>query len=178
MLDGDYVYLEVIPTDNEALLLNDVITTPVQYVAITNFHSSGKKLEFEDFTLNGIRSNFYTQSGAYYYSGEYLNQSINLNFTAINPRDDELLIPGEEPFYSGTRYILSCSTGVLATGFQDSLDFNFINEYEQRDLDFQFILEDVYNSGTTGFINLKKPTIVQPSVLIARTQIVSVPLLM
>ena len=50
LLDGDYVYLEVIPTDNEALLLNDVITTPVQYVAITNFHSSGKKLEFEDFT--------------------------------------------------------------------------------------------------------------------------------
>lgn len=159
LLDGDYVYLEVIPTDGEALLLNDVITTSLQYVPITNFHNTNdKKIEYNGININGVTQSFLKQEdGSYYFSGQYIEQSIDINLSAINPRDNEILVPGEEPFYSGISYEVSCTTGVVASGFQESLDFLFYNNYEQRDLGFKFVLEDVYNSGTTGLINLSKP---------------------
>ena len=157
LFDGDSVYLEVIPTDNEALLLNDVITTSTQNVAITNFHNQLKKIEYSNFYLNGSEESFYKQNGAYYFSGQYIEKNIDIDLSAINPRDSELLDPSDEPFYSGIDYLVSTPTGIVESGSQRELSFIFPNDYNQRNLDFTFVLQDVYNSGTTGFLHLEKP---------------------
>jgi hypothetical protein len=103
LFEGDQVRLEIIPSLDEALFVDDTIFTETQSVPIANFNNSGVYFTFDNLLVDGSSNNFTEVNSKYYFTGSYYNPETEIDLLISNPRDGSTVSP-LEPFFSGIRY--------------------------------------------------------------------------
>ncbi|NDG53814.1 MAG: hypothetical protein EBY39_12485, partial [Flavobacteriia bacterium] len=154
LIEGDSVFLKIIPQSGGALFTNDAIETARQAIPVTNFHPN--TLDINKIFFNGLNlSKSRDAHGVYKATGKYNTIDFNIDLEIINPRDSGIIsYVGEEPFFSGVRFYENLSGINYTTGFSENFRFSSQNSIGQRSLNFNFIAEDIYGSGVSGSLEL------------------------
>lgn len=161
LIEGDSVFLEIVPSNDGALFNQNIITTATQHVPVTNFNNNGSSFVFDTFNLNGVSRAFeLNDDGKYYASGEYTQQLVSFKLKVLSPRDNEPISSSPEPFWSHNAVSLSNDRGdtILSIDEFSTFYYSTRNTYNSRDLQLDFVSHDVYGGTVTGIVNAHKAT--------------------
>ena len=153
LYEGDSIYIDVYGYIDDFLITPAYYSSDVELVPISNFGELNNFNVLVGFDFNNSPTSF-NKIGSYYYGNvDYLNRLNNISLSIKNVRDEQIIKDlNEEPLFTsiGYRFISNDETLFSGVSFDNEIEFN--NIYSEHFISGEFILNDVHNHSTTGFI--------------------------
>ena len=151
--EGDSMYVNVYGYIDDFLITPAHYSSEIKSVPVSNFGELNNFDVFVGFDFNDSPVSFY-KNGLYYYSEiDYLNRLNNISLSIKNVRDGEIIENlNEEPLFTSIDYRFIANDQTLFSGVSFGNEIDFENIYSEHFISGEFILKDVHNHSTTGFI--------------------------